>query len=128
MRARRYPLTMLVEAFRGAVLDGRARMETVFRRCRADAVQRLARSGSALERLRPWRRHRLGHAELHFACVVLRDRDGSVRALRLLGRKRRWDVVHRLRVELHGEHCEDVRVYFDGHLLPVGRQVDGPGG
>ncbi|MEN5116341.1 hypothetical protein ABE488_03255 [Luteimonas sp. TWI662] len=127
MKTQRYPLDMLVEAFRGAVLDGRVRMEAVFQRCRHDALLRLAHGGAALERLRPWRRHRLGHAELHFACTVRRDPDGAVRALRLLGRRRKRAAIHQVRIELHGEGCDDVRIYFDGDPLPMGRPVDETG-
>jgi hypothetical protein len=119
----RYPFAMLVVAFQGAVRDGHARMEAVFQRCRHEALMRLARGGTALESLRPWRRHRLAHAELHIACTVRRDADGRVHALRLLGRRRGRDVVHRLRVELHGEDCDQIRVYFDDVPLPtVGMQ------
>ncbi|UNK42842.1 hypothetical protein MNO14_01665 [Luteimonas sp. S4-F44] len=110
---------MLVDAFQGAVRDGHARMEAVFQRCRHEALMRLAHGGTALENLRPWRRHRLAHAELHVACTVRRHPDGRVHALRLLGRRRGREVVHRLRVELHGEDCEEVRVYFDDLPLPT---------
>lgn len=120
MDALLYPLDMLVEGFRGAVLDGRAHMARVFGRCRADAAARIDADRRGLERLRPWTRQRLAVAELHFACTLQRDADGNVRALRLLGARRARGAVHRVRVELHGDDCGDVRVFFDGHRLPHG--------